>query len=162
MDPVNKVLKFTSHNRWALLAALLISLALGFVSCKSTTMSLVTPGEQVGAVQFESEVAQRRGEIEASVAAIRVEAETLNAQAEIGRADIAQQDNIKLKLLDVVGENLPVMLSYTGLPAPLVATVLGFSTTALGVLAVALGLDKRRAHKKIVKLENGVKPPPVT
>jgi hypothetical protein len=164
-DRLHNVLKFVDHNRYTVTAAVIFILMMGFVvsltGCEAMTPGLaeskegtspkVTRAEFVRqAMMGEKDIAIRRIELEAQLAAFNEEIKTFNVRVAAGQEDLLRQEEFKQRLLDTVG--LVAMSATEGTLNPAALVPIG-----IGLLGGALGLgtsaDNRRKDKVITTLK---------
>lgn len=146
-DWLHKGLKFISHNRGLCVWIILISISLSFAGCAVKTASLKDSTVLVKQPVFEREVADIGAKLEAEWASyVRA--------VEIGRDDIAQQYELRSKILGIVmsGAELGQSAAISaGVPKPITDIAMNLFGT-LGLAGSGLLLyDNRRKNKLIPK-----------
>ena len=165
-DLLHRTLKWLDHNRWTvisiLLFALLVGCALTTVGCQSTTAGLIAaaPGEPPAKVdrgefhrqtaQVEKDLALRRVQLDAQLAAYNEEVTAFNSQVQSGQEELDRQDVLRAQLLDIVGVVATGAAEGTLNPVSLIPLGIGLLGGALGLGAAA---DNRRKDRVITGLK---------
>ena len=162
-DIVHTTLKWMDHNRYAVASVIAFVLAMGLVlhltGCEATTAGLANgDAPQVSRSEFqrqalvgEKDLAVRRIELEAQMAAFNEEVNAFNQRVDAGQDELARQDAFKQQLLDTVG--LVAVSATEGAfnPAALVPIGIGLLGGALGLGTAA---DNRRKDHVITELKS--------
>jgi len=161
-DVLHKVLKVVDHNRYSIAAAVVFVLTMGFVvsltGCEAMTAGLaddaapkVTRAEfQRQALIGEKDIAVRRIELDAQLAAFNEEVKAFNDRIIAGQQDLQRQDEFKQQLLDTVGLVAISATEGTLNPTALVPIAIGLLGGAVGLGTAA---DNRRKDKVITELK---------
>ena len=161
-DVLHKVLKVVDHNRYSIAAAVVFVLTMGFVisltGCEAMTYGLakgaapkVTRAEfQRQALIGEKDIAVRRIELDAQLAAFNEEVKAFNDRIIAGQQDLQRQDAFKQQLLDTVGLVAISATEGTLNPTALVPIAIGLLGGALGLGTAA---DNRRKDQVITELK---------
>ena len=154
MDPVHKITKWISYNRYTAAAlSVFMGMSVWLIGCESKTAGLIDPGVKVTRAQFQREILVVQGTISARRADLKTEIEKLNQETtllnqsvELADDDLTQQDEARQAFV-VFGSGL-VQSIITGTVNPMAITT--SLVTLAGVLGVGgLALDNRRKDKKI-------------
>lgn len=162
MDLIHKGLKAIDHNRGVVLGIMagIVAAAVTF-GCQPKTYSLFEPGMKVDAAAFEREAITKANDLEitrikilAAMDAYNADAESVNEEIEVGRADIQQQVERTAAVLEVLGGLAQSGVSGEITPAGAVGSVI--SMIMLGGLGLA-GWDAVRRGRVIknLKAKNG-------
>ena len=159
MDLMHTVTRWMDHNRWTLAAMLLAATAIVLlVGCQPRTASLSGQGP-VDARQFELEIlagqgdlTARRSDLTGAMERFNADVETFNARVQLGRDDLARQEQVRAELLALLGAAATDAIAGQLDPR-------GFIVPALGLLGGAFGigktLDNRRKDRIIRQLQAG-------
>ena len=170
-DIVHTTLKWIDHNRYAVASVIAfltaMVLVLNLTGCEATTAGLqngdapkVSRSEfQRQALVGEKDLAVRRIELEAQMAAFNEEVNAFNQRVEAGQDDLARQDGFQQQLLDTVGLVATSAAEGAFNPAALVPIGIGLLGGALGLGTAA---DNRRKDKVITELKTTPSAPVVT
>ena len=167
-DVVHKALKWMDHNRFAVLSVIVfiaaMALVLNLTGCEATTAGLRNgDAPKVSRAEFtqqvlvgEKDLAVRRIELDAQIAAFNEEVKLFNQRVEAGQDDLARQDAFQQQLLDTVGLIAVSAAEGSLNPAALVPIGIGLLGGALGLGTAA---DNRRKDKVITELKSAPETP---
>ncbi|NLW85061.1 MAG: hypothetical protein GXY41_11770 [Phycisphaerae bacterium] len=170
-DIVHNAFKWMDHNRYAVASVIAFIVAMGFVlnltGCEAMTHGLangdttkVTRTEfQRQALGGEKDLAVRRIELDAEIAAFNEEIKLFNQRVEAGQDDLARQEAFKQQLLDTVGLVAVSAAESTLNPAALIPIGIGLLGGALGIGTAA---DNRRKDQVITTLKTAPSAPVAT
>ncbi len=170
-DIVHNTLKWMDHNRYAVASVIAFVLAMAFVlnmtGCEATTSGLTNGASpKVSRTEFarqaltgEKDLAVRRIELDAQIAAFNEEIKLFNQRVEAGQEDLARQDAFKQQLLDTVGLIAVSATEGTLNPAALLPIGIGLLGGALGLGTAA---DNRRKDQVITTLKTPPSTPAAT
>ena len=157
MKVLAKLWKVIDHNRYvAAFAVVYLVFLLWVVGCSPHTRSIVD-GRPVDAVQFEQEVAAMEATLQGRIAAAKASVEAVNAEviafnekAGLGRDDLQQKAEFRVKVVETIGSE--VVKAASGDINP-VNTILSLLT--LGSIGAALSTrrDNARKDKRIETLK---------
>ena len=162
-----------SYNRYLLLGVVLFtSFAIWLVGCSPKTLSITTPGKEVGRTELLQEVSREEArlhaqeqdlkaeqvsinaEFEAKVAKHNNEVQSLAERKEIGLKHIDEQVATRQKVVNIMGVVANEALNQAGSGG---LNPIGLLTTLLGAAGIAGGggmlLDSKRRKKLVTKLE---------
>jgi hypothetical protein len=161
-DHVHNTLKWMDHNRFAVLSVIVfiaaMALVLNLTGCEATTVGLDGGNAtKVSRAEFarqamtgEKDIAVRRIELDAQIAAFNEEVKLFNQRVEAGQEDLARQDAFQQQLLDTVGLIAVSAAEGSLNPAALAPIAIGLLGGALGLGTAA---DNRRKDKVIMELK---------
>lgn len=167
-DLVHNTLKWMDHNRYVIASVIAFIAAMGFIlnltGCEAMTHGLANgDGPKVNRVEFErqalageKDLAVRRIELDAEIAAYNEEVKLFNQRVETGQDDLARQDAFKQQLLDTVGLVAVSAAERTLNPAALIPIGIGLLGGALGIGTAA---DNRRKDQVITTLKTAPSAP---
>ncbi len=167
-DLVHNTLKWMDHNRYAVASVIAFIVAMGFVlnltGCEAMTHGLANgDAPKVTRTEFtrqalvgEKDLAVRRIELDAQIAAFNEEIKLFNQRVEAGQDDLARQDAFKQQLLDTVGLVAVSAAESTLNPAALIPIGIGLLGGALGLGTAA---DNRRKDQVITTLKTAPSAP---
>ena len=167
MDPVHKITKWISYNRYTAVAlAVFMGMSVWLIGCESKTAGLIDPGVKVTRAQFQREIlvvqgtiSARRADLETEIKKLNQETTLLNQSVELADDDLTQQDEARQAFV-VFGSGLVQSIITTGTVNPMAITT--SLVTLAGVLGVGgLALDNRRKDKKIKSSGSHVGGPPM-
>jgi len=144
MDILHKALKWLDYNRYTVAGLLIACATAGWlIGCQVGTESLTTPGRKVTASELERERVTLVASLTARQSALATEAEAVAAKAELARADIAEQQATRAKVIEVLG-GIGTMVAEGGTsPAGIIGAVVQVAGLAgLG----AVWADKNRKN----------------
>lgn len=161
MDICHKVTNWVDHNRGFVGAILIgVLLSVGLVACTPETESLIMPSEQVGAVALnreaitlQTDLEKRAIRIKADEAAYNADVAALNKRVESAQTDIQEQQEVRGKLIEIVGGLGQVAVTGAVNPAQGVAAAIQIMTL---LAAGGLVYDNRRKDK-VIKNRTGKK-----
>lgn len=163
-DLFHKITNMLDHDRWkCLVVVLVIAMVVCAVSCHSKTASIVDPSRQVTreqlameTIQFESDLALERADIDTLIAKHNQRVKTHNAQLETRIGDLDHKDEIKAQMFEVIGSLVTGWATTGKLPtSALIGSAITIGSIGLGLAGFA---DKRRADKVITKMKSETTP----
>ena len=154
MDVLHKFLKFVDHQRGLVIALVFGLLVIGiFNGCQPKTISLIDPSAKVTAAQLERERQAivhglEEDKMQLALAEDRYNAKVVahNGALDGAQADLAQQAEFRLQLIEWVGGLATTVVSGAINPAQGVAAGLNLLTL---LAAGGLGYDSLRKNKVI-------------
>ncbi|MBN2559920.1 MAG: hypothetical protein JXQ75_03195 [Phycisphaerae bacterium] len=165
-DLLHRSLTWLDHNRWTVISILLFALLVGgtlsTVGCQSTTAGLtpMEPGQAPLKVdrgefhrqtaQGEKDLALRRVQLDAQLAAYNEEVAAFNERVEAGLGDLDRQDELRAQLLETVGVVATGAAEASLNPVSLIPLGIGLLGGALGLGTAA---DNRRKDRVITDLK---------
>lgn len=156
MDLIHKLTNWIDHNRYVVLAAVLLGVILVVgVGCESTTSSISDPTVQVDRVALEADIADvnatlatQAAMIDAEVAKYNAQVTGINAKIDAAVADLDRQDEMKAELFNLAGSAVTAIASG-GVDT---SAVIGTAITAGSLLfSIGVAADNQRKDKIIAK-----------
>ena len=159
-DLLHGLLKWVDHNRYLVAGVVLFALFAGWlVGCDVKTQSLLSEDQKVTLRELEREVivVQQTLDDEASTlrereALYNAKVESMNNAIAIAEADIAEKQEVRLKLIEIAGAVGTAAAAGTLSPAAGIAAAIQALTLFVGGGAI---IDNRRKNRVIARLKNG-------
>ncbi len=143
MDIIRTITKGIDHNRWTVIGMVVGTLSaasiLSLPGCQSKTVGL--DGTTVTATQLDQQAIAVQADIQVRYQQLQKDIDEANEQLEVAYADIARQDAMKAKILELVSGVGGAIVNGTATPANTLPLALaGLSVFAAG----GLRLDNKR------------------
>jgi lipopolysaccharide export system protein LptC len=157
MDIIHRITNWADHNRWTLILLLLAGVAIGWLAgCKpQTTLSghedpLTRQELQAAVIEKSADFSQAKAELETRAAVLNDRIESFNQQVQLAEADLQEQEQVRLQIIELLGAGLSDAMAGTFNPAMLIVPGLSLLAAAFGV---GKTIDNRRKDKVIEDLQ---------